>query len=280
MQKFRYSMKNDYDHKVQIGGENIFCYSAKKMKGISADVLSSAYEARAMRASSEDEGEAKKGKDLLGELHFGKLTLGVSAAGTHAGLLYKRVGYVALEDGGYLALCVSRVPFLIVLLALLAALVVAIVLLLGRVGQNEPPVIKPDHPLPPIDTGLVPEDEDGTAVESPEGGGSVSMIYTLTADLSLTDRTVDIYFRNPAASNHGVALEFYIVSDGVEYFVAQSGLIPPGNGLFSLTLDDLAPQLSEGLYEGLYRLYYYDPLTGVRAHVGSDIAGVQVTVTD
>ena len=130
------------------------------------------------------------------------------------------------------------------------------------------------------DEDLVPETGGGdeTQKESPDGGGSVSMIYTLSAKITLSTGEINIHFKNPKVSNHSVAMQFYILSGGEEYLVAESGLIPAGNGLYTLKMLDTAPTLSEGTYEGMYRVMYYDPITGVRAHVQSEITDVVVSV--
>jgi len=68
------------------------------------------------------------------------------------------------------------------------------------------------------------------------------------------------------------------VSEGVEYSVARSGLIPAGNGLYQMTLAEDAPALKEGMYTCMYRVRYYHPITGVRAIVESEITDVVMTV--
>jgi len=278
MELFHYVVKNDYDHKVKIGGENILCYSAKRMKELHPDVeLSSLLEASLLPKKFDEERAAKK-KPLLSKLPLGSRLLGVVAAGSHLRIGYKRAGYICLADGRYVVLCVSRVPFLIILLLLLAALAVSVAILIGQLGPKEPPVIDPDHPLPPIDEGLVPEEGGGNAAAPEDGGGTVSMIYTLNAELTLSTGKIKMHFRNPKDSNHSVAVELYVVSEGVEYSVARSGLIPAGNGLYQMTLAEDAPALKEGMYTCMYRVRYYHPITGVRAIVESEITDVVMTV--
>ncbi len=285
MGQFQYSLKNDYDKRVRIQGENILCYSEARIKSVYPDVnKSQLHEARSY--SEAEKKPPKKGgmslyqKQTVGELQIGAKTIGVSAPATNSSLLYKKVGYVCMADGSIVALCVSRVPFFAIVSILAVALIALLVWLLSMLGGEEPPEIKPDHPLPPISEDIVPETggEGETEKESPEGGGSVSMIYTLSAKVTLSTGEISIHFKNPRASNHSVALQFYIISGGKEYLVAESGLIPSGNGLYTLRLSDDAPTLSEGKYEGMYRVMYYDPVTGVRAHVQSDITDVVVAV--
>lgn len=277
MELFHYAIKNDYDHKVKIGDEYVLCYSAKRMKTDHAEVdLSSVCEASLLPRDFDEKRTSRS--RLMGKIDLSHRSLGLVPKGTHLRIGYQKVGYICLADGRYVALCVSRIPFLIVLLLLLAALAVSAVLLIGQLGPKDPIVIEPDHPLPPVDTGLVPEG-DGGEVNAPEdGGGAVSMIYTLNADLALSTGEIKMHFRNPKDSNHSVAVEMYVVSEGAEYLVARSGLIPAGNGLFQMTLAEDAPELTEGMYICMYRVRYYHPITGVRAIVESEITDVVMTV--
>ncbi len=283
MRLFKYSVRNDYDKKVRIKGENILCYSKKRLESAHPELYpDSLHQARAYaereKKPSKKDGRSKYERQVVGEMKMGAQTIGVAAPKTNHPLLYKKVGYVCLEDNSCLALCVSRVPFLITVFTISAAAIAALILLLLLLNGDPRPVIRPDNPLPPLDEDIVPETGGEEQVESPEGGGSVSMIYSLGAKITLSTGDVQIHFRNPKRSNHSVAVQFYILSGGEEYLVAESGLIPSGNGLFKLTVAEDAPTLSEGKYSGLYRVSYYDPETGVRAHVQSDITDVDVTV--
>ena len=284
MGQFNYSLKNDYDKRIRIKGENVLCYSESRLKTAYPELdKSTIHEARCYSENEKKPpkkgGPSKYEQKTVGEMHFGANSVGVSKAASINPFLYKKAGYVCTGDGRFVALHVSRVPFLVAIASIITVIAVAVVLLFFLLGREQPPVIVPDHPLPPIDVDIVP-DTDGkeTQAQSPEGGGSVSMIYTLSAKITLSTGNVDIHFKNPKASNHSVAMQFYVVSGGEEYLVAESGLIPSGNGLYTLKVSEKAPQLSEGTYEGLYRVMYYDPITGVRAHVQSDISDVVVSV--
>lgn len=280
---YGYSIKNDYDKRVKIEGENILCYSPSRLKSSYPELDPKQFrEARAYSASekkpSKNGGPSKFEMKTIGEMKIGSKNIGISAPCSNNSFLYKKVGYVCLDDGSLVTLCVSRIPFLLIMTALTIAIIIAIVLLTSMLTEEKEPV-KPLNPLPPVDTNLVPDTGDsGPSPDIPEGVGTVSMIYTLKAEISLSSKEIDMYLRNPKASNHSVAIELYIVYDGERYLAAKSGLIPAGNGLFTMTMSEDAPLLQEGNYEGLYRVLYYDPLTGVQALVQSDIADVAVSV--
>lgn len=258
----------DHDQKLKFEKQDIFCYSKKQLDKL--------YPGGGWRAVGEVKHNNKK--EAIGQLRLGNDSHKVAKIGDHNKLLYRRAGYVRVGDDNYIALLKSRVPFLIILLALLVGIALAGVLLFG--GGDGPIVINPDHPLPDPDANSTPiEGDDSQKPDVEEGGGSVSMIYTLKADLSLSDGVVDIYFKNPNASSHDVAVQLYIVSGEQEYLVAESGLVKAGYALSTLTLSEDAPQLSEGVYTALYRLQCYDPISGEAALVAPEITGVELTVT-
>ena len=113
---------------------------------------------------------------------------------------------------------------LLILLGLL--LILALLLKTWMIGPSQP-VINPDHPLPDQDQHAVQidpnapledEHEDAPPADNEDGGGSVSMIYTLDADVSLSSGAITMYFKNPSNSTHDVVLEAYIKSDGADIY--------------------------------------------------------------
>ena len=89
---------------------------------------------------------------------------------------------------------------------------------------------------------------------------------------------IDIYFKNPNASTHDVSIILYVISGDQEIPIAQSGLIKAGSALNVLEFAEGSAQLREGVYSGKYLLSCFDPLTGERALVQPEIAGVTITV--
>jgi len=61
--------------------------------------------------------------------------------------------------------------------------------------------------------------------------------------------------------------------------ILQSGRITPGNQVTQLELSaDAAQLLSSGGYEGSFLVFYYDPVSGEKAIVNTEIP-ISVTVT-
>ena len=112
----------------------------------------------------------------------------------------------------------------------------------------------------------------------------LTMIYTKTAKVDLSAKEIGVYFANPQKSNHGVVLELYVTAGGMDYLIGKSGLIEPDYGIRKMTLDTSEVSLSvtseDVVYTGKYVVRYYDPETGERAVVSSEIAGVTITVAE
>lgn len=228
-------------------------------------------------------GEVKKEKPSKDSDRFiiGDEQFTVKQYGSHSAILNRKAGFVCVGGDNYIAVLKSRIPFLILLFGLLAGIGVGIALLINMLTGSDVPVIAPNHPLPDVDSDIedIEDDNSGAANNNiSEGGGSVSMIYSLNAEIDLTDSDIDILFKNPSKSNHDVALELYIENNGERVLIAKSGRIPAGNMLRDMDLMPDTAILSEGIYEGIYKVIYYNPQTGERALVESDITDVEVTV--
>ena len=105
------------------------------------------------------------------------------------------------------------------------------------------------------------------------------MVYTKDAEIKLSTEMAKIYFNNPNASNHDVVLEFYVVSGETGYFLGRSGRVPSGSSIYEISIADREVEIKEGEYEGLYVLSFYNPETGERAVVDSQISGITIKVT-
>ena len=262
----------DHDQKAKIEKQELFCYSKKQLDKL--------YPEKDYKIVGET--RAKNKKETIAQLKAGEKTLDVSEFKSNSRLLNKCVGYARVNRDEFVALLRSRVPFLILLLCCVAALIVAASLLIGAINEAPPGpvVIDPDHPMPTQDVNATPNEGDNSErAEVEEGGGSLSMIYSLDAELDLNTGEISIYFMNPNASTHDVSIILYVVSGDTEVPIAQSGRISAGYSLTSLTMAEGSATLTEGIYTGYYMLSLFDPETGERALVQPEITGVQLVVT-
>ena len=113
----------------------------------------------------------------------------------------------------------------------------------------------------------IPDDHDRGNRAQP-GSGSVSLTYSNEAVLNLSSGTVELLFANPGRSNQDVVLQI-LIRDTV---ILESGRITPGNQVTALVLPDgAARMLSPGGYEGSFCVFYYDPVSGEKAIVNTQI---------
>lgn len=268
---YRHITREDYDQTIKLEGTKIQCYSKKQMDKL--------YPNDGYTVVGETKRKNKKTE--IAVLNVWRSRFGVSKLGDNSRVFYREAGYVNVGQDQYVVLLRHRFAFLIWFFGLLLGVALAVLLLIAALRDKDPTIIDPDHPLPTEDPNAqtVPDEEHENKAESEDGGGSVSMIYTLSVDLSLTTGEADIYFRNPGVSNHDIALVLYVVSGEEEYPVAQSGLVKAGSELKTMTVIEDAVQLSPGTYSGKYKVLYYDPLTGERAMVEPEITDLVITVS-
>lgn len=162
---------------------------------------------------------------------------------------------------------------------LIIALSVLIVVCVGVTAwalffRSGPDPINPDYPPQGTDDNQRPiEGDDSTKIDSPEGGGAINVTFGTSATASLGEKTVQLYYANPGASNQNVAILIVIG----EMVVAKSDLITPGNEVTQLTLEDYAASMLQlGGYDAELVVRAYDPDSGEKAMV--DTKG-QITLT-
>lgn len=259
----------DHDQKAKVQKQEILCYSEKQLKKLypGGDY------------SVVGETRASKKKAAIAHMQANGATLEVSAHKSHNTLLTKCVGYARVGANEFVALQVSRIPFLIILAACIVALAGAGTVLVTSLTAPPPGpvIIAPDHPMPSQDVNSqVNEDDNTQKAEVEEGGGSLSMVYSLDAKLNLDTGKIQIYFKNPNASTHDVSIILYIVSGDTEVAIAQSGRVSAGYSLTQLEMVEGTATLTEGVYNGYYLLSLFDPETGERALVQPEITGVEL----
>lgn len=120
------------------------------------------------------------------------------------------------------------------------------------------------------------EDEDGDKMETQEGGGAISLTYSTQVEVDLEDGQAHILFQNPTRSTQDVVLQLVVGEGDQETLVAQSQLIPAGYSLDNLELEEPV-LLTQGGYEGEFRVLCYDPDSGEKAVVNTVIP-VDITV--
>lgn len=177
----------------------------------------------------------------------------------------------------------SKKGVTIVVISIIAAIAligttVAVVLLLT---QNESPgggeVLEPDYEnIKPDDNAqTIPGETTGEASDTPQGGGSMNLVYSDQVLVSKESEKVSLYYQNPSSSSHSIVVQIIITRGDNQYLVAESGGINPGYMLTEMSLNEDI-QLTSGIYKGIMKLWFFDPDTGERAVVDTNIP---VTIT-
>lgn len=139
------------------------------------------------------------------------------------------------------------------------------------------PVLAPDYaPQEEEQNAETIPGDTGKKLDNPEGGGSVSLTYSREVSIDLSDKTATLLFANPGKSNQDMVLQI-VIQDTV---IVQSGTLKPGNQVTALDLlDGAAKKLSAGTYEGSFNVLYYNPETGEKAIVNTEIP-ITITVNE
>ena len=262
-------VKPDYDQELKLKKLTFRCYSKKRLREL--------YPNQNYRLI----GEIKQNnqKDRIARVHIGEKVLPVCELGEHSRLMFRRAGYLCVGGEDYIAVLKPRWAFLILFFGLIGTLLAMIVLLLCLMFQHKTPVI---NPLPSTDPNLEtigdPTDPSGGTGNEDNLGGSVSMIYSLKAKLDLASGNINILFQNPKNSTHHVVLEMYLLNGDDRVLIASSGRIPGGSALSQMQMLADSAVLTAGTYDALYKVVYYDPNTGERALVETEIVDVLLTV--
>lgn len=111
-------------------------------------------------------------------------------------------------------------------------------------------------------------------MKAEEGGGAVSITYSNEVTIDLNNKTASLLFANPSKSTQDMVVQIMI--DDTE--IVQSDLLKPGNQVTKLDLlDNAEKQLEKGGYDGKFRVLFYDPDSGQKATVNTEIP-ISITV--
>ncbi len=160
---------------------------------------------------------------------------------------------------------------LLLLLLLLLLITVCTGIWALRLRKKAP---SPDYASPDVEANAeVIDGDETTKLESPDGGGSVSLTYSRDVSIDLSDKKASLLFANPSRSNQDAAIQL-VIGDNV---IIRSGTLSPGHQVTTLDLSkDAEKQLSAGSYEGKFVVSFYDRQSHEKAMINTEIP---VTVT-
>ena len=129
-------------------------------------------------------------------------------------------------------------------------------------------ILVPDHaPAAEGNAQPIPGDTGESTAAKP-GSGNVSLTYSNQVDIDTADRKAKLLFANPSRSNQDVVLQL-VIQDRI---ILQSGRIVPGKQVMELELSaEAAKMLMPGGYEGFFQVHFYDPDSGEKSIVTTEI---------
>lgn len=104
--------------------------------------------------------------------------------------------------------------------------------------------------------------------------GYVEIAASPEVTIHLDDKTADVFFQNPTATNQDIALQLYVEDS----LVAETDILPPGYQVSILRNLDTST-LETGSCTGKFVIQVYDPETGEKQIVNSELE-VNVMVVD
>lgn len=131
----------------------------------------------------------------------------------------------------------------------------------------------PDRAPIEVDSNAVIEAQSDDKLTTPPGGGACSLSYGKDISIDLSAGNASLYFSNGGSSLQNVAVTL-VVQDTA---ILQSGLLPPGGTLKSLTLPEEGIPLQQGGYDGELWVQFYDE-AGTPLPVNTQLKGMTIEV--
>ena len=162
-----------------------------------------------------------------------------------------------------------------IIIAILAVITVAALcvtmwaLFLREPDDSNKVILAPDYaPQNKEENAETIPDDTSDKMENPEGGGAVSLTYSNEVTIDISDKAAALYFANPGKSNQDMVIQIAIQ----DTIILQSGTLSPGNQVKLLNLLEGAEKmLQPGGYEGKFVVLYYDPISGEKSMVNTEI---------
>lgn len=165
----------------------------------------------------------------------------------------------------------------LLIIFLFIGIVICIALTVWALFFREGEQLIPDYAPKETEANAVPVSGDDSTLDVPQGGGGISIEYTSSVTVSLSENKAYLQYTHPKKSTQNIVL-CIMVKDTV---IAKSGLIVPGNRVSELNLlDGAAKKLSAGTYtDAKFKILSYDPETGEKSMVDTE-AKITVTVKE
>lgn len=162
----------------------------------------------------------------------------------------------------------EKIFLIIIALITVAAIGVTIWALFFRKPDDSG--LTPDYAPPETESNAesIPGDDTSDKLDSPDGGGAVSISYTKNVLIDISEEKVVLNFGNPGESTQDMLVQV-VIQDTI---LVQSGRLTPGHKVSQLDLlDGAAKKLQPGGYEGKIVVLFYDQESGEKAMLNAEI---------
>ena len=161
----------------------------------------------------------------------------------------------------------EKIFLIIIALITVAAIAVTIWALFFRKPDDSG--LTPDYAPQETEDNAEPMPDNGNdKLDSPDGGGAVSMSYTKNVAIDISSEKAVLNFGNPQESTQDMLVQV-VIQDTI---LVQSGRLTPGHKVTQLDLlDGAAKKLQPGGYEGKIVVLFYNQESGEKAMLNAEI---------
>lgn len=130
-------------------------------------------------------------------------------------------------------------------------------------------VLTPDYAPQEIEVNQTPiGGDDSSKMETEDGGGAASLLYSSYVTIDLSEKQAVLMVANSGKSMQDMVVQI-VIQDQI---VAQSGRLTSGNKVTILNLlNGAEKKLTVGGYDAEFVVLYYDPDTGEKSIVNTEI---------
>lgn len=161
----------------------------------------------------------------------------------------------------------EKIFLIIIALITVAAIGVTIWALFFR--KSDDIGLTPDYAPQETEDNAEPMPDNGNdKLDSPDGGGAVSISYTKNVAIDISSEKAVLNFGNPQESTQDMLVQI-VIQDTI---LVQSGRLTPGHKVTQLDLlEGAAKKLQPGGYEGKIVVLFYDQESGEKAMLNAEI---------
>ncbi len=163
----------------------------------------------------------------------------------------------------------EKIFLIIIALITLIAIGVTIWALFFRKKEDPSVPLSPDYAPQETEGNAEPMPDNGNdKLDSPDGGGAVSISYTKNVAIDISEEKAILNFGNPQESTQDMLVQI-VIQDTI---LVQSGRLTPGHKVSQLDLlEGAAKKLQPGGYEGKIVVLFYNQESGEKAMLNAEI---------